>query len=74
MKNNKHNLKVGDTVYLIINKEPSPTKITKVGNKFFTIDHHYHSRTKFFIDTLEEDYTYVSPIKIYLNYQPIITK
>ena len=54
----KNKLEVGQTVYLHKKIGPQPTKVIKVGKKYFQVD---AARIQFFIDTLQSNSQYGSP-------------
>ena len=65
----KNKLEVGQTVYLHKKIGPQPTKVIKVGKKYFQVD---AARIQFFIDTLQSNSQYGSPDQIYLSKQELL--
>jgi hypothetical protein len=73
----KHNLKVGQKVWVTTRlrnnyeSDPVQDEISKIGNKFFYLK---SNRSKFWIDTLDEENDFNTTYFIYLDKQEILDK
>ena len=68
----KNKIEVGQTVYLNEKAGPQPTKVLKVGKKYFQIDAPGYYHTQFFIETLLSNTDYGCPERIYLDKQELL--